>query len=1014
MAICENFCFLLQGDGKDHVQKPLQEKHLQETAQNFPPSSPKASPVLPKDSPQTSKPNRTPPPLPKHPPKGPKSRVPSERSSENSNTSESDSVANDCDRNKLISTNTVLVNELNSLMKKSKSFDNETSDNGTIGTPNRSIINGSVSPKGDKTENHTKSAGSSAEGNVKVAPKVPLKPKPRPDKKLKEKFNEQSAEVVTNSRFESPSKNPPEDDEHQIGSSTWFVSSAEAKPVLKNVENTDNNQFMGSQNIVKTLTKSSPKQSPKVPRKPLPRIPSKSSSSLPLNADKDQNKDTNGNLMVHFSKGQDDSVDIRRHQEDSIGGSKDTYLESAEDHRTDTKTEDSEVLNENLHESVPNKAVHVDDKPQPFPKPVPRRSIPLNRPVPTPRKRQSINRLSDTEDSFIQDHLMTSSVHNLSMDIDSKYNENEFLNAKERMVKAKSEENVFSASKQWHVVTGTIDISGNSDDGNTNKSNNVIDNSQGDLSVKQTTEGAVVNSFVKSRVVFSEQGEEKQYRVIDKSVVTSQSQLSQSHKASRSVSPDKDTFVSHDNMPQQEMAKDFASDGNESEKSVDACAGENRVAESPDNLDDLLSDRTILEPSSLLNEIEEILSRSHKHLSLTRSGSSPEKRVSPLIALKNDSNRCERSRSVDSSSNTAPIRPPRPKKEQRRVRAHSQLVYDSCGSDTESLPDTSQTADENLTLDEKSMTLGRAKPHPPKPKRHKLLKVQRSQSDITAMKTFVDKQGHKRQQSDGGPMTITDQGDEMNTNRPKSWRKGRPSKKAPPPPPISPYKGSPTNINMVVPVSKQVTKISKDGKKKRLGLDDLGGTVYNSIQDDGICSSEGEHDYHEIPEDISKSLQDVNHNSRIKPGQIINPGDNVRDRSGSPPKLPPRNSNNSMSFETSSSSSIGHEFDSMITSSVEDMSASGISRAFPQTSSPNVVVKITPDDLDSEVGFGASPVTVKQRPPSGVSLQSDSGSGSHVTEHISSSESEGEDEKKVSLTHSHTVRPFDTLGKQAF
>ena len=431
-----------------------------------------------------------------------------------------------------------------------------------------------------------------------------------------------------------------------------------------------------------------------------------------------------------------------------------------------------------------------------------------------------------------------------------------------------------------------------------------------------------------------------------------------------------------------------------------------------DSFDDLLSDKSLLEPTSLLNEIEDILTRSYKHSSLMRSGSSPEKKSSPYLTFTDDG-RFERSRSVDIGEGE-PVRPPRPRKEQKKLRSVSQVGYDSYGSDTESLPDLSRTRRDSDTSN-LSMTLGKAKPHPPKPKRHKLLRVQRSHSDVTAMKSIVEKMDtsdihsptRRRQTSDASndlSPTRTPPSKSASPSKSTSLRKNRPSRKAPAPPgphikltPASPS----TNLNTVVPLQ---------GPRKPAIIP---GAVplYHSIQDEEADSDHDHHDYQDIPDE-----------SEINTSHPIGQPTHRPKKLSSPPKLPPRNLSNSHSFETSSVSSLGPDLDSMMTTadgSVEDMSISSscfdgnihspISRGhmlkthtFPKTSSP--FVKSGHRLTDSEAGLGRSLSSLSdsleehgRRPVSGCSIQSDSLSGSHGTaEQSSSSDSELDEEQKVS------------------
>ena len=547
------------------------------------------------------------------------------------------------------------------------------------------------------------------------------------------------------------------------------------------------------------------------------------------------------------------------------------------------------------------------------PKPIPRKPIPAVKPRPTPKKRSFINRLSGSEE-FSQTQSLTGSLDNLSLN--SKYN--------------------LEISDQNHKTEDHV-----------SKDIGALHN---------------IKSAVHKKTVCSVQGQEKQYRVIDKSILGESNQNTALDKPGDKIATDKkDSFKNaldpSVSLSVVELRRKFKeskqsekpahaqivvpnADDDDSQK-VNVTPGKKEESKSssdhtPSSLkgsfEDLLSDKSILEPSSLLNEIEEILSRSYKHSSLTRSGSSPEKRGISLYKDNLDI-KSERSQSLDLSSEqktSTPIRPPRPKKEAKRLRSRSQIIYDTCVSDTESLPDLSIDREEHLLSlkDDFSKTLGPAKPHPPKPKRNKLLKVQRSHSDITKMKSFLDQKemegnkisSHKRHLSDaksdtnnkaspGNLKAISGSHSNSSSSDQVKTRAKRPTRQAPLPPCKAVTKAPSTNLNMVVPVDSQMK--SKNVNKKssqRRSVEDTAGSIYDSINDAEVpYSSDEDHDYHEIPEHLKQGISDSD----------------SRSKSGSPPKLPPRNYSSSNSFDSSSQS--GFVCDISIvdgTSSTEDLSVS--------------------------------------------------------------------------------------------
>ena len=555
----------------------------------------------------------------------------------------------------------------------------------------------------------------------------------------------------------------------------------------------------------------------------------------------------------------------------------------------------------------PRRSLTPADSLENQPKPVPRKPIPTVKPRPVPKKRSTKKRHSGSEE-FILSQSVSGSVDNLPLQCN-------------------------------------------------------LDAVDKNLSTNERSGEEVSERITKT----SADGEEKQYRVIDKSVLGASNQNTALEKAGnktaldvRKISPER-SLESDQALTVVELRKKFKEsksadtsnhaqvnvpniNKNDSQKvkvasdkkELNSSSNDHTPSSLKSSFEDLLADKSILEPSSLLNEIEEILSRSYKHSSLTRSGSSPEKRG---ISVYRDSLdvRTERSQSLDLGSDqktSTPIRPPRPKKEAKakRLRSQSQIVYDTCASDTESLPDLSITREEQfLSLkDDFSKTLGPARPHPPKPKRNKLLKVQRSHSDITKMKSFLDQKEmegnkispHKRQLSDFSPVLnngdakspgqlkgIGPQGNSVSTDQSNMSRARRPTRKAPPPPIKIVTKTPSTDLNIVVPVDTRVKSKNLEKKSlKRHSLEDSSGSIYDSINDQEVpYSSDEDHDYHEIPEHLRQGKG--NSDSRSK--------------SGSPPKLPPRNYSSSNSFDSSSQS--GFVCDISIVdgaSSVEDLSVS--------------------------------------------------------------------------------------------
>lgn len=864
---------------------------------------------------------------------------------------------------------------------------------------------------------------SSNENSSKVAPKIPTKPKPLPKgrptyspsacssssvltKTMETDFAEKTADkYLPASDFHSDKRNC---------KSEWYIRDSPEKDISgRNTIEADGNnsaiQFLsGNQGISESTVwfnksdespNQSPKHSPVVPRKPLPKPPPK--PSLSKNTEVVSN--FNNNDIISSSSESSPikaSVDIAEkvQSEDYIHSLQKGIVSGkklVENSTSDSITKESaKVVIENSEIETGYKKQTDKPKPhgspKPLPKPIPRRTAPVPKPRPTPKKRLSINRLSGTEETF-ENHADDESVEKLSsVNQVNDRNERECLkNIADKTVK------------------------------------------QENLDKKRSPE-------LKERTVISDSGEEQHYRVIDKTISRPQSHITELEHAAAAETvilrkkvtrqeSDSDEELTIEQLKSIEHLLEASDEDNDDNKfisnislpvandegnvnNIETDADKNK--EQKDNLKgsfENLDDQALLESTSLLNEIEDILTRSFKHSSLTRSGSSPEKKSSPFLKA-NGEGRAERSKSVDAQSNT-PVRPPRPKKEQKKLRSMSQVLYDSCGSDTESLPDLTRNREGSFNADcaNISLTLGKAKPHPPKPKRHKLLKVQRSQSDITAMKSVVDKLDRSDSKSPRSPkdMSSSSQNKADSQTKQASWRKTRPTRKAPPPPQVPPLKVTPASpeisLNTVIPVDSRVKsmQLNRDlNKKKSLTsiqkVHASAGPFYHSINDDHRESSDGEHDYQDIPDENMKN-SDVD-SQFSKYGKLMN----HQDKEMSPPKLPPRNLNNSHSFDTSSLSSAGHDFDSVITgdgSSTEDMSV------YPKTSSPFVKNRVNTRSDENMVNSGLGPSNSslsdgaeekKRRPVSGCSAHSDSWSGSHEAEQ-SSSDSELDDESKVKV-----------------
>ena len=604
---------------------------------------------------------------------------------------------------------------------------------------------------------------------------------------------------------------------------------------------------------------------------------------------------------------------------------------------------------------------------------IPKKPIPPAKLLPTPKKRTSINRLSGS-DQVSTNKVLTGSLENLTDNSKEKQedihkivetDQKSVLNIKSKIDHFQNEE------KQYRVIDKSILGASAS-----NQKTEIADNSTQDIKkdLPQNTDDSSVNvSVVELRKKFKENKQ-----------TAAQIDVPKTDHDAHNVSDTKDDSKSSSDHTPSSLKGSF---------------------------DDLLADKSILEPSSLLNEIEEILSRSYKHSSLTRSGSSPEKRAG--IALHRDTIdvKSERSLSLDltpEQKTSTPIRPPRPKKAAKRLRSQSQIIYDTCASDTESLPDLSITHEEELkSLKDdlsKTFTLGPAKPHPPKPKRNKLIKVQRSYSDITKMKSFLE----QKEMAEYKNSPISKQGVAGSSeNIDKGIRAKRPTRKAPPPPVKVTPKTS-VDLNAVVPVDSRVKSIKMEKRlSQKSDLEDTAGSIYDSIKDVEVpYSSDEDHDYHEIPEHLRQRTGDSD----------------SRSKSGSPPKLPPRNYSNSNSFDSSSQSgfvcdiSITDTVSSIgdITSSVEDLSvSSAVLKTEPRSGTQSPLLKKRQkskplpspllhkkleqvQNLDSN-GLSGSNLSIPESLPDSTGSRTRPVSNASEME-VTSSESEGEDEEtKVSM-----------------
>lgn len=964
-------------------------------------------PPLPKTFPKGPAVHKTPPPLPKYPP-----RVSEKLSLKTENSLDSSLKNND--------------SGTADGRTSSKTFARENTANETNVEANCDYSNLSQAKNdtGDGKENfafaNLKSKfASSAENISRVSPTVPVKPKPRSDVNAdvmdthtadaSERLTDTTSSVINKKNFH-----------RKTGKSTWFAteetSVVNSEPVFSPGDPKDDaiHFIQGKQNIANSAvwfnksddtSKASPKHSPVVPKKSVPKPPAKPSvTSSPEHISND-----NG-IETFDSSSNKSSATVTEGEHDTS-----VNKESVTTSKTSTKVENSvktetallEVKKTESHKHAEadssetivksSKISETRTKPQGNrktpPKPVPRKPTPSVRPRPAPRKRLSVHRLSGSEDTLNAESVTKEeNVNNRDNDEDS-------------LLKRKHDDSSVN-DKELGVVPKRVDADTGEEDykviyRSTSRSETHIT----DIVEDNNDEPLIL----RKKITRSESVDE------DEEITIEQLKSIEHLLGDSDQEEDSNKFLSKANISAEAERKETVVTSN----------GKSDLSEKG-SLNDLLHDKSILEPSSLLNEIEDILTRSYKHSSLTRSslsrsGSSPEKKSSPFLQL-DGSTRQERSRSVDVESGT-PIRPPRPKKEQKRFRSMTQVMYDSCGSDTESLPDLSRGGDDDVNFANKSFTLTKAKPHPPKPKRNKLLKVQRSQSDVTVMKSVIDKKDTSDSKSPVQRRLTCDSGHgrKLGEADKSPIRKLRPTRKAPPPPAKvsqrATFAAPVADLNTVIPVNERIKLVNPSSKSKKAihitkpsALQDTTGSFYHSINDEEVQFSDGDHDYQDIPEnENSESVKLAGISPRYR-----------EEKSVSPPKLPPRNLSNSHSFDNSSISSHGPDFDSVITggaSSTEDMSVSSfdydisspgfktpsiIKTMYPKTSSPCVKSRAQTGSEENISGLVPSNSSLsegtegkKGRPVSGCSSHSatDSWSGSGMMQ--SSSESEEEDEEKI-------------------
>ncbi|KAL3853312.1 hypothetical protein ACJMK2_016861, partial [Sinanodonta woodiana] len=348
-----------------------------------------------------------------------------------------------------------------------------------------------------------------------------------------------------------------------------------------------------------------------------------------------------------------------------------------------------------------------------------------------------------------------------------------------------------------------------------------------------------------------------------------------------------------------------------------------------------------LDTSSLLNEIEAILSRSYKQ-PIHLNDDSSEK-----LSLCNDLDKVYkgRSMSLDSGSSNAdtddiPVKPPRIRKEQLRQKLQNNaLPSNLVDLETVSLPDNTQSL-VRVNLGQPSdiyfiteredgiKTLGPARKHPPKPERKKLLSLQRSQSDLSQRKiveTRVSDVQRSKSSATGAQSSINDLRSNSSLSsgvtgvkkseaesKPNSYRTPRPSRKAPLPPNVMQNIESGNSDMVHLPQTEKCADVNTDNVKDPTLV-----SVYHCINDNDIKDfSDEDHDYHEIPDDLDENVV-------LKPSGASSMT-SLDSSPSSRPKLPPRNCT-AQYMDSSSVSSLTPDVDniSIVTggsSSTEDVS----------------------------------------------------------------------------------------------
>ncbi|XP_063407812.1 FYVE, RhoGEF and PH domain-containing protein 6-like isoform X3 [Mytilus trossulus] len=356
--------------------------------------------------------------------------------------------------------------------------------------------------------------------------------------------------------------------------------------------------------------------------------------------------------------------------------------------------------------------------------------------------------------------------------------------------------------------------------------------------------------------------------------------------ALNSVSPSDDNSMSNISS----IENYDKSEGNKTNQfSNQKFAGHNRIQpdESQRKMDfSPMTEEALGETSSLLDEIEQIVSR----------------RITALGGLSTDFS-LKKAHSIETST---PVRPPR-RKQKNRKKVLDQFS-ESCASDTDSLigdasfkgsfsslnyldDDDQSFKGSNSSLASNQSESGSRKPCPPKPPRKKLLKLNRSQSDVSASK-FLERnkenvhqketKEEKQNKNDGNSpnlpsrkgrsltvdfhvpanqeallreIELANQRNEKINSSNSDGQKTKPRRKAPPPPP---------------PLAK-VTGPHSDELIREAVYDDIDENKSRTL-------SVSDKDYVEIPEEF---LDQSNENNIFQRSN----------KSASPPELPPRNLN---------------------------------------------------------------------------------------------------------------------------